>query len=34
MTARKSMPRIDITPPHRDTASMSIKISSFMNDVG
>jgi hypothetical protein len=34
MTPRKSMPRIDIAPRHRDTASMSTKISSFTNDVG
>jgi hypothetical protein len=34
MTAQKSMPRIDIASRHRDTASVTIKISSFMNDVG
>jgi hypothetical protein len=33
-TNQKSMPRIDITPRHRDTTSMSMKISSFTNDVG
>jgi hypothetical protein len=34
MPYRKSVPRIDITQRRRDTEPISMKTSSFMNDVG